>query len=68
MAEHLAAHLAALRPDAAAVRAAMAVSGRAALAAILPHECIEEHPERQRRYDAALLFLIYPPISEILGF
>jgi hypothetical protein len=40
--------------------ASLADAGRQALARILPHECIEPHPERGRRYDAALLFLIYP--------
>ncbi len=34
--------------------------GRSALARILPHECIEADPQRQRRCDGALLFLIYP--------
>jgi hypothetical protein len=34
--------------------------GQAALARILPSECIEPDPSKQRRYDAALLFLIYP--------
>jgi hypothetical protein len=34
--------------------------GRAALERILPSECIESDPLKQRRYDAALLFLIYP--------
>jgi len=34
--------------------------GRGALARILPHECIEADPQRQRRCDGALLFLIYP--------
>jgi GH15 family glucan-1,4-alpha-glucosidase len=32
--------------------------GRQALDAILPAECVQ--PDRSRRYDAALLFLIYP--------
>jgi len=34
--------------------------GRDALAAILPAECVQPDPAKQRRYDAALLFLIYP--------
>ncbi len=34
--------------------------GRTALAEILPSECIQSGPIKQRRYDAALLFLIYP--------
>ena len=34
--------------------------GRAALQAILPSECVQDDPAKRRRYDAALLFLIYP--------
>lgn len=34
--------------------------GQAALGKILPSECIQTDPRKQRRYDAALLFLIYP--------
>ena len=34
--------------------------GRHALAEILPSECIQPDPQKQRRYDSALLFLIYP--------
>lgn len=34
--------------------------GRAALASILPWECSQPDPIKQRRYDAALLFLVYP--------
>jgi phosphorylase kinase alpha/beta subunit len=34
--------------------------GVAALNAILPSECIQPDPRKQRRYDAALLFLITP--------
>ena len=34
--------------------------GRAALSQILPAECVQPDPARRRRYDAALLFLIYP--------
>jgi Glycosyl hydrolases family 15 len=34
--------------------------GRAALASILPWECSQPDAIRQRRYDAALLFLVYP--------
>lgn len=34
--------------------------GDAALKSILPSECIQSDPLKQRRYDAALLFLIYP--------
>lgn len=35
-------------------------SGTIALDSILPAECIQSDPQKQRRYDAALLFLIYP--------
>ncbi len=35
-------------------------SGVTALNQILPHECAELSPEKNRRYDAALLFLLYP--------
>ena len=34
--------------------------GRAALTAILPSECVQADPTKQRRCDSALLFLIYP--------
>jgi len=34
--------------------------GRSALNAILPHECVQAESTKQRRYDSALLFLIYP--------
>ena len=34
--------------------------GRAALDSILPAECVQLNPGQQRKYDAALLFLIYP--------
>jgi Glycosyl hydrolases family 15 len=34
--------------------------GSAALDAIFPNECIQQDPKKQRRHDAALLFLIYP--------
>lgn len=34
--------------------------GTRALAGILPAECVDNNPFKQRRYDAALLFLIYP--------
>jgi phosphorylase kinase alpha/beta subunit len=34
--------------------------GRRALAAILPDECTQLSPQQNRRYDAALLFLIHP--------
>jgi phosphorylase kinase alpha/beta subunit len=35
-------------------------NGRAALNSILPAECVQQNPSQERRYDAALLFLIYP--------
>ena len=34
--------------------------GQVALKAILPSECIQDDSAKQRRYDSALLFLIYP--------
>ncbi|MGB7445317.1 MAG: glycoside hydrolase family 15 protein [Coleofasciculaceae cyanobacterium] len=34
--------------------------GNTALKTILPAECIQNEPTKNRRYDAALLFLIYP--------
>ena len=34
--------------------------GEEALASILPAECIQSDPRKYRRYDSALLFLIYP--------
>jgi len=34
--------------------------GRAALEAILPAECVQPDPSQNRRYDGALLFLVYP--------
>lgn len=33
---------------------------RSSLQAILPAECVQSDPAKNRRYDAALLFLIYP--------
>jgi len=39
--------------------------GREELGRILPHECIQRSPAKRRRYDAALLFLVYP--LEIVG-
>jgi len=38
----------------------LAERGREALGAILPAECVQPDPAKQRPYDAALLFLIYP--------
>lgn len=46
--------------------------GRLALEAILPHECAQLSPEKNRRYDASLLFLLYPldvlkgPVVELI--
>ncbi len=34
--------------------------GRTALSTILPSECIQSDAQKNRRYDSALLFLIYP--------
>lgn len=39
---------------------AAASSGRRALDSILPSECVQSNPLQLRRYDSALLFLIYP--------
>jgi phosphorylase kinase alpha/beta subunit len=36
------------------------VQGETALEAILPWECVQDHPRKKRRYDSALLFLVYP--------
>lgn len=38
----------------------MLVKGREALGTILPSECVQDDPTKRRRYDSALLFLIYP--------
>lgn len=35
-------------------------AGQAALKQILPHECLSSDPAKARRYDSALLFLLYP--------
>lgn len=35
-------------------------SGQSALQQILPHECRSSDPSQARRYDSALLFLLYP--------
>lgn len=46
--------------------------GRTALKDILPHECAQLSPSKNRRYDAALLFLLFPlrvvdgPMAELL--
>ncbi len=34
--------------------------GRSSMVKILPAECIQDDPNKKRRYDAALLFLIFP--------
>lgn len=34
--------------------------GQTALRTILPSECVQDDPGKRRRYDSALLFLIYP--------
>lgn len=39
---------------------AASAAGRQALNAILPSECVQPDPSQRRRYDSALLFLIYP--------
>jgi phosphorylase kinase alpha/beta subunit len=46
--------------DLLAATADLAARGRAALLAILPQECAQLAPEKNRRYDAALLFLLHP--------
>lgn len=38
----------------------LVTSGETALRSILPAECVQPDPQLQRRYDSALLFLIYP--------
>ena len=40
--------------------AALLTAGQEALAGILPSECVQLVPEQNRRYDAALLFLVHP--------
>jgi hypothetical protein len=40
--------------------AAMLEAGGTALEAILPAECVQADPRQRSRYDAALLFLVYP--------
>jgi len=44
-------------------------AGEKALAAILPAECSQPEPRKYRRYDAALLFLVYPleVVSDAMG-
>jgi hypothetical protein len=38
----------------------LAERGRRALDALLPHECAQISPAKNRRYDAALVFLLFP--------
>jgi phosphorylase kinase alpha/beta subunit len=44
-------------------------AGARALAEILPAECIQPDPRKNRRYDAALLFLVYPleVVDDVMG-
>ncbi len=44
-------------------------AGAQALAEILPAECVQPDPRKNRRYDAALLFLIYPlgVVDDVMG-
>ena len=51
---------AALEISGSAIDPALKTAGHHALDAILPHECIQIDPTKKRRYDSALLFLIYP--------
>ncbi len=46
-------------PEASRI-ARLVAEGHRALAAILPAECVQADPSKARRYDAALLFLIWP--------
>jgi phosphorylase kinase alpha/beta subunit len=48
------------KPVALALVGELIAAGNKALERILPAECIQPEPEKNRRYDAALLFLIYP--------
>ena len=45
---------------AAGMIADLIAHGRAALAEILPQECTQYSPDQNRRYDAALTFLLFP--------
>lgn len=40
--------------------AGLIARGRSALDEILPHECAQRSPDQNRRYDAALVFLLFP--------
>jgi len=54
------------------VTAGLLARGREALEDILPHECAQLSPGKNRRYDAALLFLLFPlevvsgPMADLL--
>jgi GH15 family glucan-1,4-alpha-glucosidase len=49
-----------LRDRALRLTSALLDAGRRALDAILPNECVQPSPLQNRRYDAALIFLVYP--------
>lgn len=49
-----------IHPGLMKLAATLAASGLEALSTILPHECAEVSSRTNRRYDAALLFLIFP--------
>lgn len=52
------AHL--IEPDLQSLVDELLVRGEGALQEILPSECVQSDPQLKRRYDSALLFLIYP--------
>jgi len=60
------------RAELIAVAEHLIVQGQSALAAILPAECAQLSPHQNRRFDAALLFLVYPlgviegPMSDLV--
>ncbi len=47
-------------PDAEGLASDLAERGRQALTGILPNECAQLASDKNRRYDAALLFLLFP--------
>ena len=47
-------------PDSESLAASLAERGRQALNGILPAECVQSAGSKNRRYDAALLFLLFP--------
>ena len=49
-----------IEPPVADLAGALVERGRQALDAILPHECAQISTLKNRRYDAALLFLLFP--------